>query len=357
VFAARTCDEVARYQLRPASTVYGYPRDPVSEAPAPTANGPHLRIAPLHPDAAGHGASGGADGGQSDSYRIGPALAGLHAGANGDGQVTVANNTGAIGEHPRGLAVGDREQLVSYFLDGVAAAGGGAAAAAAVVAPSPIPAPARPAAKPDGAVEEFFVRPMSWPKRLLDLVGASVGIVLLSPVLAAAALAVKLTSRGPVIFTQKRCGLGGRPFTIYKFRTMRVGAERQQAELRKLNEQDGPAFKLTNDPRVTRVGRLLRKTSVDELPQLWNVIRGEMSLVGPRPLPLDEQGGCSQWQRHRLNVTPGLTCIWQVDGRGNVTFDEWVRMDVSYMRRQSVWRDVSILLRTIPAVLLRRGAK
>jgi lipopolysaccharide/colanic/teichoic acid biosynthesis glycosyltransferase len=382
VFAARTCDEVARYQLRPAATVYGYPRDPVVEAPVPGSPGPQLRLARDHPTNGHPGADGPAE---SDRYRITPERANGRAHVNGhaNGHAHANGHGGALagGANPipaaadpsvanaRGLTLGEREQLVGYFLDGVAAAGGVGASAAAVgvavaPAPAPAPAPARPAAAAaaaaapaDGAVEEFFVRPMSWPKRLFDLAGATLGMILLSPVLAAAAVAVKLTSRGPVIFTQQRCGLGGRPFTIYKFRTMCVGAERQQAELRKLNEQDGPAFKLTNDPRVTRVGRLLRKTSVDELPQLWNVIRGDMSLVGPRPLPLDEQGGCVRWQRHRLNVTPGLTCIWQVDGRGNVTFDEWVRMDVAYMRRQSVWRDLSILLRTIPAVLLRRGAK
>jgi lipopolysaccharide/colanic/teichoic acid biosynthesis glycosyltransferase len=194
-------------------------------------------------------------------------------------------------------------------------------------------------------------------KRTLDLVGASVGLLFLAPVLLTAAAAIKLSSPGPVVFRQKRTGLGGRPFTIYKLRTMCQGAEKQQAALRQLNEQDGPAFKLTNDPRVTKVGQLLRKTSIDELPQLLNVLKGDMSLVGPRPLPIKEQDGCEQWQRHRLNVTPGLTCIWQVDGRSEVTFDEWVRMDVAYMKHRSLWGDLSILLRTVPSVLLRKGAK
>jgi lipopolysaccharide/colanic/teichoic acid biosynthesis glycosyltransferase len=124
-----------------------------------------------------------------------------------------------------------------------------------------------------------------------------------------------------------------------------------------MSEQDGPAFKITNDPRITRLGRLLRKTSADELPQLFNVLKGDMSLVGPRPLPCDESDECLQWQRHRLDVTPGLTCIWQIEGRSRVTFDEWVRMDVAYMRRVSPWRDLAILLKTVPAVLLRRGAR
>jgi lipopolysaccharide/colanic/teichoic acid biosynthesis glycosyltransferase len=210
---------------------------------------------------------------------------------------------------------------------------------------------------PDVAMEELFVEPMPAWKRGLDLVGGTFGLLMLSPLLIGTALAIKLTSKGPVIFKQKRSGLGGKPFTIYKFRTMCVGAELQQAELRKLNEQDGPAFKLTRDPRVTGVGHFLRRTSIDELPQLINVLKGDMSLVGPRPLPVDEQAGCSRWQRHRLNVTPGLTCIWQVVGRSEVTFDEWVRMDVAYMRHRSLWSDVSILFRTVFSVLARKGAK
>ena len=210
---------------------------------------------------------------------------------------------------------------------------------------------------PVAGVEELLAFPMPRWKRAIDIVASIFMGIVLSPVLLLATLAIKLTSPGPVIFTQKRSGLGGKPFLIYKFRTMIVGAEKQQQELRKFNEQDGPAFKLTRDPRVTRVGNLLRKTSIDELPQLWNIIKGDMSLVGPRPLPIAEQEGCEQWQRHRLNVTPGITCIWQVKGRSQVTFAEWVRMDVEYMRRRTIVHDLIILFSTIPAVLLRRGAK
>jgi lipopolysaccharide/colanic/teichoic acid biosynthesis glycosyltransferase len=138
---------------------------------------------------------------------------------------------------------------------------------------------------------------------------------------------------------------------------MRDGAHSEQEALRGENEQDGPAFKITNDPRVTLVGRILRKTSIDELPQLWNVLRGEMSLVGPRPLPCEESRNCESWQRRRLDVTPGLTCIWQVRGRSQVSFPEWMRMDLAYTKVRTFWHDVKLILATVPAVLLRRGAK
>jgi lipopolysaccharide/colanic/teichoic acid biosynthesis glycosyltransferase len=172
-----------------------------------------------------------------------------------------------------------------------------------------------------------------------------------------AAIGIKLTSPGPVFFKQRRAGLGGRPFTIWKLRTMVTDAEAKKQGLKKLSEQDGPAFKLKNDPRIFPFGKLLRKTSIDELPQLINVLLGDMSLVGPRPLPCDESDACLQWQRRRLDVTPGLTCIWQVKGRSSVTFDQWVRMDVEYIRKRTLLHDLSILLQTVPAVLLRKGAR
>jgi lipopolysaccharide/colanic/teichoic acid biosynthesis glycosyltransferase len=154
-----------------------------------------------------------------------------------------------------------------------------------------------------------------------------------------------------------RAGLGGRSFWLYKFRTMVVGAETKKKDLMELNEQDGPAFKIKNDPRVTRVGSFLRKTSIDELPQLWNVLKGDMSLVGPRPLPVEESAECNPWQRKRLEVTPGITCIWQVRGRSKVTFAEWCRMDINYVRNLKLFHDIKILLQTLPSVLLRRGAR
>jgi lipopolysaccharide/colanic/teichoic acid biosynthesis glycosyltransferase len=171
-----------------------------------------------------------------------------------------------------------------------------------------------------------------------------------------AALAIKITSRGGVFFTQYRDGLGGRPFRMLKFRTMRLGADDEKQALRQHSEQDGPAFKIKDDPRLTTVGRFLRATSIDELPQLWNVLRGEMSLVGPRPLPCDESARCRRWQRRRLEVTPGLTCIWQVSGRNLLPFEEWMRMDLRYVDGRSFWTDLNLLLWTIPAVLSRKGA-
>jgi lipopolysaccharide/colanic/teichoic acid biosynthesis glycosyltransferase len=193
-------------------------------------------------------------------------------------------------------------------------------------------------------------------KRATDIVMGSLMLVAFSPALVACALAVRCTSRGSVLFKQKRTGLGGRVFTIYKFRTMVVDAEHRRDDLLHLNEQDGPAFKIKNDPRVTRVGRILRKTSLDELPQLFNVLNGTMTLVGPRPLPCKEADKCRQWQRRRVAVTPGLTCIWQVKGRSNVNFDQWVRMDMQYIRSSSLLTDLKLLVCTVPAVLLRRGA-
>jgi lipopolysaccharide/colanic/teichoic acid biosynthesis glycosyltransferase len=206
-------------------------------------------------------------------------------------------------------------------------------------------------------LENLLVCPLPWWKRTSDMAGALAGLILASPVMLVAALLIRYGSKGPAIFTQQRAGLGGRPFTIYKFRTMVVDAEEQKAALRKFSEQDGPAFKLTNDPRITKVGRFLRKTSIDELPQLWNVLKGDMTLVGPRPLPVGESDACEQWHRRRLDVTPGLTCIWQVKGRSKVSFSEWVRMDVAYIRRRTFFNDMRILFETVPAVLLRKGAR
>ena len=210
--------------------------------------------------------------------------------------------------------------------------------------------------RPVDALELLFVQGLPAWKRMLDVLcngrthHSCADFLLL-------AAAIKLTSPGPVFFRQWRTGRGGKPFLMYKFRSMVVDAEAKKLELLPLNELDGPAFKLTGDPRITRLGRFLRDTSLDELPQLWNVLRGEMSLVGPRPLPCEESDSCLDWQRRRLDVTPGLTCIWQVRGRSQVTFNEWVRMDLEYVQSRSLWQDFKILLKTVPAVILGRGAK
>ncbi|MEO1498709.1 MAG: sugar transferase [Planctomycetota bacterium] len=219
---------------------------------------------------------------------------------------------------------------------------------------------------PDGAVlavghpgateyEKVFINPAPLWKRTLDVCGATVGLVLAAPVILGAAIVVKATSRGPAFFSQEREGLGGRRFRIWKLRTMRTDAEALKAQLRCQSEQDGPAFKMRNDPRITRFGSFLRKTSIDELPQLWNVLVGEMSLVGPRPLPVDESLACQPWQRRRLHVTPGITCIWQIYGRNMVAFDEWIRMDLDYAERRSPLLDVTLVLKTGPALVLPKG--
>lgn len=202
----------------------------------------------------------------------------------------------------------------------------------------------------------FLTRRLPRWKRATDLAVAGSAFAVSLPLWALAAAAIKLDSPGPVIFKQKRAGLGNRPFEIYKFRTMHNNAEKLRDQLLHVNEQDGPAFKIKSDPRITRVGALLRKTSLDELPQLVNILRGDMTLVGPRPLPVGESDACASWQKRRLDVTPGLTCIWQVWGRSTVSFAEWVRMDLRYQRLLSPLKDLKILLATVPAVIKQRGA-
>jgi exopolysaccharide biosynthesis polyprenyl glycosylphosphotransferase len=193
-------------------------------------------------------------------------------------------------------------------------------------------------------------------KRVFDVVVSGVALVAALPILLAAAAAIKLTSPGPVIFRQKRSGMNGRVFTLYKFRTMVANAEALKGDLQTRNEMDGPVFKIKNDPRVTRVGRVLRKLSIDELPQLWNVLRGDMSIVGPRPPIPTEVEKYERWQRRRLSMRPGITCIWQVSGRNTVDFKRWMEMDLEYIDNWSLALDLKILLKTIPAVLSSRGA-
>ena len=202
----------------------------------------------------------------------------------------------------------------------------------------------------------------SWPlffKHMMDYLLSFVGLILTLPILICVSLAVYFTSGGPILFRQKRSGLHGRPFTLYKFRTMISNAEQLQAELQTQNMMSGPVFKIENDPRVTPLGNFLRKYSLDELPQLWNVLRGDMSLVGPRPLPLYETNNFTNIaQRRRMSVKPGLTCLWQISGRNQIVeFKEWIRLDLEYIDRWNFWLDIEILFKTIPAVLFGRGAK
>jgi exopolysaccharide biosynthesis polyprenyl glycosylphosphotransferase len=199
-----------------------------------------------------------------------------------------------------------------------------------------------------------------WPtmiKRVLDVVASAALLVMITPLLAAIAVLIKLTSAGPVLFLQQRVGLNKRRFAMYKFRTMVPNAEKMLPQLEALNEVAGPVFKIKNDPRITPIGRILRRTSLDELPQLFNVLKGDMSLVGPRPLPVrDYEGFSEDWQRRRFSVRPGITCLWQVHGRSDVTFDQWMKLDLQYLDEWSIWLDMKILAQTIPAVMKGSGA-
>jgi exopolysaccharide biosynthesis polyprenyl glycosylphosphotransferase len=221
------------------------------------------------------------------------------------------------------------------------------------------------------SLDELFGHPLlvfrtapetSWQslaKMLMDFFGALALLLVAAVPMLAIALLIKLASPGPAFFRQKRSGLNGAPFTLYKFRTMVTNAEQFKHELEAMNEMRGPVFKVTNDPRITRIGKWLRRYSLDELPQLFNVLRGEMSLVGPRPLPVDEVKRFNDLaHRRRLSVKPGITGLWQISGRNQIAdFKEWVRLDLEYIDNWSLWLDVTILLRTIPAVFTATGAK
>lgn len=209
------------------------------------------------------------------------------------------------------------------------------------------------------SVDELLLKPLPRWKRWLDVVVACVALATAMPFLLVAALLVKLTSKGPVVFSQERVGYGGKPFSIFKLRTMRQDADEIKDDLRSRNEVDGLGFKITDDPRVTIVGRFLRKTSLDELPQLWNVITGDMSLVGPRPLPCSDWHPTNLWMNARHDVRPGLTCTWQIKGRpirASVSFEEWMMMDIDYIESRDFSMDMRLLVQTVPAVLSQRGA-
>ena len=191
-------------------------------------------------------------------------------------------------------------------------------------------------------------------KRCLDVCFALIGLVVSGPVILIVAIAIKLTSKGPILFRQMRTGQFGIAFPIYKLRTMVVDAEELKGKLHQLNERDGPAFKMKNDPRVTALGRWLRKTGIDELPQLWNVLVGQMAIVGPRPLPCNEDAKCKVWHRRRLDTKPGLTCTWQISKSRRVSFSDWMRMDLRYSDKRTIVGDVSLMIKTVLAVFLGR---
>lgn len=194
-------------------------------------------------------------------------------------------------------------------------------------------------------------------KRAADIVLSLIALVVLSPVFLAVAIAIRLEDGEPIIFMQKRSGLNGKEFMMYKFRSMVKNAPELHKELLEKNEMDGPVFKLSNDPRITKVGRIIRKTSIDELPQLVNILKGEMSIVGPRPLPVYEQEQCTDYQNQRLLMKPGLTCYWQVSGRNNIGFDEWIELDLKYIKKASVLTDLGLIILTFEAVFTGRGAE
>lgn len=184
-------------------------------------------------------------------------------------------------------------------------------------------------------------------KRIIDIIGAGLGLILLSPIIAIVACAVKVTSKGPIFFSQKRVGKNGELFEMYKFRSMVVNAEELKENLEDQNEMSGPMFKIKDDPRITKVGKFIRKTSIDELPQLWNILKGDMSLVGPRPSLPKEVEQFDNWMFKRLSVRPGLTCYWQVSGRNNIDFEDWMKLDVKYVEERNIWIDIKLIFKTI----------
>ena len=193
-------------------------------------------------------------------------------------------------------------------------------------------------------------------KRGIDIIGAGSGLLLLSPVIAIVACAVKFTSKGPIFFSQKRVGKNGQLFDMYKFRSMVVNAEELKEKLAHQNEMSGPMFKMKDDPRVTKVGKFIRKTSLDELPQLWNVLKGDMSLVGPRPSLPKEVAQFEDWMHKRLEVKPGLTCYWQVSGRNNIDFEDWMKLDIKYVEEKSTWVDIKLIFKTVGVLLGDKNA-
>ncbi len=194
-------------------------------------------------------------------------------------------------------------------------------------------------------------------KRLSDIVLSLIALIVLSPIFLITAILIKSEDHGPCIFKQERSGLNGAVFYMYKFRSMCIDAPAMHQEMLALNELDGPAFKMKDDPRITKVGKFIRRTSIDELPQLVNIIRGDMSIVGPRPLPVYEEEQCTPYQNQRLLMKPGLTCYWQVNGRNDIGFEEWIEMDLRYIREANIWTDLKLICRTFGAVINGTGAQ
>jgi len=252
------------------------------------------------------------------------------------------------------------DQLLAYV-------GACAEAGVPVLLPVPIEPQSMPLPPPDvetvGSSDYVVYQPRKLDsgvlaaKALVDRVLAALLIVLFSPIMLLVAIAVRIGIGSPVLFVQRRGGLYGHPFPMLKFRTMRNGAERERAALEARNEMDGPVFKMRDDPRVTPLGRILRRASLDELPQLFNVLAGHMSIVGPRPLPVEETAALTGRHRRRLSIRPGITCLWQVSGRSDLTFAEWMALDLEYVDHWTLWLDLAILLRTLPAIVSRRGAR
>ena len=193
-------------------------------------------------------------------------------------------------------------------------------------------------------------------KRLIDIICSFMGLLALSPLFIIIAIIIKFTSKGPVFFSQKRVGKYGREFYMYKFRSMVVNAEELKEKLAAQNEMSGPMFKMKDDPRVTKVGKFIRKTSIDELPQLWNVLKGDMSLVGPRPSLPKEVAQFEDWMHRRLEVKPGLTCYWQVSGRNNIDFEDWMKLDIRYVEERNLWIDIKLILKTVSVLFGDKNA-
>lgn len=193
-------------------------------------------------------------------------------------------------------------------------------------------------------------------KRLMDVILSIAALIVLSPVFLITAVAIKCEDHGPVFFVQQRAGKDMKPFAMYKFRSMCIDADEKMNEMMKDNEQTGHAFKIKNDARITKTGRVIRRFSIDELPQLINIIKGDMSIVGPRPILTFQMEACSQYEKQRLIIQPGLTCYWQIGGRANIKWDKWVEMDLNYIKDMSLWTDIKIILKTIPSVFDSEGA-